>query len=187
MSARRSLGVPLISRAVCRRNPNRNQRLGATPKRLDIVFNIAYNINMETPNIVLDTNVIISAQRSQRGASAKLVSLIGTGCFEIHLSVALALEYEDVLYRQGNVLRLTREDVTDLIDALCALSHHHKIYFRWRPQLRDVGDELVLELAVAARCSHIVTYNQKDFAGAEKFGLKVVTPKEFLQEIGELK
>jgi putative PIN family toxin of toxin-antitoxin system len=142
---------------------------------------------METPNIVLDTNVIISAQRSSKGASAKLMSLIDTGCFEIHLSVSLALEYEDVLHRQRNALGLSREDVSDLIDALCALSHHHKIHFLLRPQLRDAGDELVLELAVAAKCSHIVTYNQKDFAGVEKFGLKVVTPKEFLQEIGELK
>ena len=142
---------------------------------------------MKMPSIVIDTNVIISAQRSKRGASAKLMSLIGTGCFEIHLSVSLVLEYEDVLCRQSNVLRLTQEDVTDLIDALCALSHHHKIHFLWRPQLRDAGDELVLELAVAARCSYIVTYNRKDFAGAEKFGLKVVTPKVFLQEIGELK
>jgi putative PIN family toxin of toxin-antitoxin system len=142
---------------------------------------------MGTPGIVLDTNVIISAQRSKRGASAKLMSLIGTGCFEIHLSVALALEYEDVLLRQRSTLGLTQEDVSDLIDALCALSHHHKIYFLWRPQLRDVGDELVLELAVTARCSHIITYNQKDFASAKEFGLKVVTPKESLQEIGELK
>jgi putative PIN family toxin of toxin-antitoxin system len=142
---------------------------------------------MKAPDVVIDTNVVISAQHSKRGASAKLMSLIGTGRFEIHLSVSLVLEYEEVLYRQSNVLGLTREDVTDLIDALCALSHHHKIYFLWRPQLRDTADELVLELAVAASCSYIVTYNRKDFAGAEKFGLKVVTPKEFLQEIGELK
>jgi len=161
--------------------------LSNKPESLDIVFNIVYNITMKTSDIVLDTNVIISAQRSKRGASAKLMSLIGTGRFEIHLSVPLALEYEDVLRRQGNVLKLTREDVTDLIDALCALSHHHKIHFLWRPQLRDAGDELVLELAVAAKCSYIVTYNRKDFAGAEKFGLKIVTAQEFLQEIGELK
>ncbi len=115
------------------------------------------------------------------------MSLIGAGRFEIHLSVSLALEYEDVLRRQSNVLRLTREDVIDLIDALCSLSQHHKIYFLWRPQLRDAGDELVLELAGAAKCNYIVTYNRKDFAGAEKFRLRVVTPKEFLQELGELK
>ncbi len=138
-------------------------------------------------NIVLDTNVIITAQRSQRGASAKLMSLIGTGRFEIHLSVPLVLEYEDVLRRQSNNLGLTREDVTDLVDALCALSRHHEIHYLWRPLLRDVKDELVLELAVAARCSHIVTYNRRDFSGVEQFGIKVATPKEFLQEIGELK
>jgi putative PIN family toxin of toxin-antitoxin system len=141
---------------------------------------------MKKPAIVIDTNVVVSAQRSKRGASAKLMSLIGTGRFEIHLSVPLALEYEEVLRRQGNKLELTQGDVADLVDALCALSHHHKIHFLWRPQLLDADDELVLELAVAARCSHIVTYNQKDFGGAERFGLKVVTPKEFLQEIGEI-
>ena len=115
------------------------------------------------------------------------MSLISTGRFEIHLSVPLTLEYEDVLRRQSNILSLTQEDVTDLIDALCALSRHHKIYFLWRPQLHDAKDELVLELVVAAKCSHLVTYNKKHLGGAEKFGLKVVTPKEFLQEIGELK
>ena len=86
-------------------------------RRLDIIFNIVYNVAMKMIGIVLDTNVFISAQRSKRGASAKLMSLIGTGCFEIYLYVSLALEYEDVLCSQSNVLRLTHEDVTDLIDA----------------------------------------------------------------------
>ncbi len=142
---------------------------------------------MKAPAIVLDTNIIITAQRSQRGASAKLMSLIGTGRFELHLSVPLALEYEEVLRRQSSVLHLTQEDVTDLVDTLCALSHHHKIYFIWRPQLRDAKDEMVLELAVAAKCNYIISYNQKDFANVEQFGLKVLTPKQFLQKIGELK
>lgn len=142
---------------------------------------------MKVINIVLDTNVIISAQRSQRGASAKLMSLVDTGRFEIHISVSLTLEYEDVLRRQRSILRLTENDVTDLVDYLCAASHHHQIYFLWRPQLRDPGDELVLELAVAAKSDYIVTYNKKDFVGVDKFGIVVVTPKEFLQEIGEIK
>jgi predicted nucleic acid-binding protein len=55
---------------------------------------------MAVPGIVLDTNVIIAAQRSRRGASAKLMTLVGTGRFEVHLSVPLVLEYEDVLRRQ---------------------------------------------------------------------------------------
>ena len=142
---------------------------------------------MKPPQIVIDTNIIISAQRSRRGASAKLMSLIGTGNFEIHLSVPLALEYEDVLSRQKLSLGLTREDVADLIDALCALGHHHKIYYLWRPYLRDRKDELVLELAVAAGCDYIITYNRRDFAGAERFGIEIIDPRSFLERIGELK
>jgi predicted nucleic acid-binding protein len=55
---------------------------------------------MKTPQVVIDTNVLIAAQRSQRGASSKLMSLVGTGRFDIHISVPLVLEYEEVLLRQ---------------------------------------------------------------------------------------
>jgi len=90
---------------------------------------------------------------------------------------------EEVLLRYQSELGLTQEDV---VDALCALSKHHKSYFLWRPYLRDRKDELVLELAVAARCNYIVTYNQRDFGGAETLGIRVMDPRTFLQEIGEL-
>jgi len=138
------------------------------------------------PQIVIDTNVLVTAQRSKRGASAKLLSLVGTGQFDIHVSVPLILEYEAVLRRYRAELGLTQEDVADLVDALCALAKHQKIYFLWRPYLRDRNDEMVLELAVAARCDSIVTYNHRDFRGAEKFGIRVVDARKFLQEIGEL-
>ena len=141
---------------------------------------------MPTSQIVVDTNVLVAAQRSKRGASAKLISLVGTDRFEIHVSVPLVLEYEEVLLRDKAELELTQEDVADLIDALCALATHHKIYFLWRPYLRDRKDEMVLELAVAAQCDYIITYNQQDFSGADKFGIRVVGPRTFLQEIGEL-
>lgn len=141
---------------------------------------------MPTSRIVVDTNVLVAAQRSKRGASAKLISLVGTDRFDIHLSVPLVLEYEEVLLRDRAELELTQEDVADLIDALCALATHHKIYFLWRPYLRDRKDEMVLELAVAAQCDYIITYNQRDFSGADKFGIRVIGPRMFLQEIGEL-
>ena len=141
---------------------------------------------MSTAQIVLDTNILVAAQRSQRGASAKLMSLVGKNRFDIHLSVPLVLEYEEILLRYRAELGLTQEDVADLIDALCALGTHHKIYFLWRPYLRDRKDEMVLELAVAARCNYIVTYNQRDFRGADQFGIQVLGPRLFLQEIGEL-
>jgi len=67
------------------------------------------------------------------------------------------------------------------------MAHHHKIYFLWRPTLSDVGDELVLELAVAARCEYIVTHNISDFKNLDKFDIQAITPKEFLQVIREVK
>jgi predicted nucleic acid-binding protein len=69
---------------------------------------------------------------------------------------------------------------------MCALAIPHKIYFLWRPYLRDRKDELVLELAVTARCDYIITYNQRDFRGAEMFGIRIRDPRAFLQAIGEL-
>ena len=55
------------------------------------------------------------------------------------------------------------------------------IHFLWRPMLSDPGDEFVLELAVAAGCRFIVTHNIKDFSGADRFGVSIVTPGEFLR------
>ena len=141
---------------------------------------------MSVPNVVIDTNVIIAALRSKKGASNKLLELIGTSKFEIHDSVALILEYEDVIQRQRTKLGLSQDDVSVFIDSLCSMAHHHKIYFLWRPSLPDVNDELVLELAVSANCEYILTHNIKDFKGTEKFGIKAITPKEFLQVISEV-
>lgn len=138
-------------------------------------------------DIVIDTNVVIAALRSKKGASNKVLSLIGTKKFEIHDSVALVLEYEDVIQRYRTEIGLSQDDVSIFIDSLCAMAQHHKIYFIWRPSLRDANDELLLELAVSARCQYIVTHNIKDFKGTEKFGIQAITPKEFLQIIGEVK
>lgn len=140
---------------------------------------------MTAPHVVLDTNILIAAQRSRHGASSKLLSLVGTGQFEIHLSVPLVLEYEAVLMRYRLDLGLSQDDVTDLVDALCALSTLHEIYYLWRPYLRDAADEFVLELAVTARCDYIISFNQRDFAGIEQFGIRVLTAGEFVKLIGE--
>jgi putative PIN family toxin of toxin-antitoxin system len=141
---------------------------------------------MSTPQVVIDTNVIIAALRSKRGASSKLLSLLGTGRFDIHDSVPLVLEYEDVIQRQRAHLGLSNQDVSDFINSLCALAQHHEIYFLWRPFLPDANDELILELAVSAQCDFIVTYNLADFKGIEEFGVKAITPREFLQILGEV-
>ena len=141
---------------------------------------------MDVLDIVIDTNVVIAALRSKRGASFKLLSMMGTKKFSSHDSVAIVLEYEDVLQRHRGELGLSQEDVSDLIDSLCALAKHHEIYYLWRPSLPDANDELILELAVSTQCEYIVTHNLGDFKGAEKFGIKIVTAGAFLKIIGEV-
>jgi putative PIN family toxin of toxin-antitoxin system len=134
--------------------------------------------------LVLDTNVLVSALRSRQGASFQLVSMVGTGRFETCLSVPLVLEYEDVLQRQLGEVGLNRQQVGDLIDYLCQVGIRQEVFYLWRPLLRDPKDDLVLELAVAARCQNIVTFNTKDFAGCERFGIETRSPQRILVEIG---
>ena len=138
------------------------------------------------PQVVLDTNVIYSGLRSRRGASFKLLSLLGSGRFEIHLSVPLVLEYEEVLQEKRRDLGLTEADIADVLDYLCQVAGLHEIHFLWRPRLKDPDDEMILELAVGSSCDYIVTYNKQDFPGVEKFGVELVTAKELLQKIGAL-
>ncbi|BAG01177.1 MAG: putative toxin-antitoxin system toxin component, PIN family [Microcystis sp.] len=141
---------------------------------------------MSLPQIVIDTNVIIAGLRSRRGSAFQLLSLIGTGKFDMHLSVPLVLEYTDVLLRELPNLYLSREEVDDLIDFYCSVGIPHKIFFLWRPFLRDPKDDMVLELAVKAGCQSIITYNTRDFAGVEQFGLCLLEPSGFLRLIGKL-
>jgi putative PIN family toxin of toxin-antitoxin system len=136
--------------------------------------------------IVIDTNVLVAALRSRRGASHKLLMLIGSGRFDFSISVALILEYESVAKRLVEETPLTISDIDDILDYLCAAAIHREVFFLWRPFLSDPKDDMVLELAVAANCDFIVTFNSRDFIGVEQFGLRVITPQEFLKEIGEL-
>jgi putative PIN family toxin of toxin-antitoxin system len=137
--------------------------------------------------VVLDTNVVVSALRSKRGASHRLLWLIDSDKFEINLSVPLALEYEDAAKRLLDKVNLSEQDIDDILDYLLACANRHQIHYLWRPLLRDPKDDMILELAVAAGCDAIVTFNVRDFAGAEQFGIRILTPQMFLQEIGELK
>jgi putative PIN family toxin of toxin-antitoxin system len=137
--------------------------------------------------IVMDTNVLISALRSRRGPSFKILSLIGIGKFEINLSVPLVLEYEAVAKRSRWHDKPSWTHVSNIIDYLCKVGRQRQIHFLWRPRARDPKDDMVLEVAVAGQCDGIVTYNTRDFAEAKSFGLELFTPQEFLNKIGELK
>jgi predicted nucleic acid-binding protein len=70
------------------------------------------------------------------------------------------------------------------IDGLIAMAEPVQSHFRWRPQLRDPGDEMVLEAAVNGRAEAIVTFNEKDLREARRsFGISVIRPGEALKMI----
>ena len=140
---------------------------------------------MSNPQIVIDTNVMYSGLRSKRGHSFQLLQLVGTERFEIHLSVPLVLEYEEVLLREEPNLAVGPEVIGDVVDFHCRVARRHRIFYLWRPFLPDADDEMVLELAVTAGASHIITYNKSDFEGVEDLGIRAIKLGTFLKEIGE--
>ena len=137
--------------------------------------------------VVLDTNVIVSALRSSRGDSFRVLSLIGRDRFDFCVSVPLVVEYESAAKRSSRVFGLSHSDIDDILDYLCSVAEHRQIFYLWRPFLKDPGDDMVLEVAVEGEVDFIVTHNIRDYEGIEKFGIKAITPQEFLRHIGELK
>jgi putative PIN family toxin of toxin-antitoxin system len=129
--------------------------------------------------LVVDTNVLVAGLRSKRGASFELIRLLAENRFRLNISVALALEYEDVLKRPGLVTGISETEIDAFLDYVLASSTLLPSVSRVRPSLRDPDDERILEVAVQCGAT-IVTHNASDFAGATRFGIGVKTPLEIL-------
>ncbi len=137
--------------------------------------------------LVLDTNVLVAGLFSRRGASFWLLERAVEGGLPIAISVALALEYEDVLLRPAMLAQgwASAEQISTVLDAILAQAVLvQPIRLRLRPALSDPGDDLVLECALEANADAIVTMNARDFAGAtEKYGLKISRPGDLVAEL----
>jgi len=133
--------------------------------------------------VVLDTNVLVAALRSKRGASHRVLESVGTGQWQPNISVALALEYEDVLKRPNLLPGVTEADVDGFLDYLFSVSNMVPFVRRQRPGLPDPDDDRILEVALQCQAV-IVTHNLKDFAGLERLGVAVQSPADFLRSVG---
>ena len=135
--------------------------------------------------VVLDTDVVVRALRSPESASAVLIGAVRAGRVTLVASLANALEYEDVLGRPSIVAGTpyTPEEGAAFARAVASLAEPVIIDRRWRPQLRDPGDEHILEAALNGRADAIVTFNRRDFAGAAELGLKLALPRDILAEL----
>jgi putative PIN family toxin of toxin-antitoxin system len=136
--------------------------------------------------VVLDTSIVVAALRSRRGASHRLLELVAHGKLRPLVSTALFLEYEDVLMRPETRLatKMDAANVEAFLAAFASAAEGVDVNFRWRPQLTDPSDELVLEAAVNGAADALVTHNVRDFReAAPRFGLRVLLPREVLKEL----
>jgi|SRR5947209_1110667 len=129
---------------------------------------------------------MVAALRSDRGASRQLLLGVLMQQCELLLSVPLILEYEAVLTRPEHLIAcgLTSAEVSRVLDDLASVSRPVRLAFRWRPQLTDPDDDMVLETAVNGSANAIVTFNQRDFLPAAKdFDCEVILPAKALEKI----
>jgi putative PIN family toxin of toxin-antitoxin system len=134
--------------------------------------------------VVLDTSIVAAAFRSRHGASNALLVAAVEGRVDVLATTTLFLEYEMVLKRAEQRLAsgLTMERIDQVLAGLAALCEPVDVHFRWRPQLVDAADEMVLEAAINGQADALVTFNLRDFVGtAERFGLAVMRPATILR------
>lgn len=137
-------------------------------------------------DLIVDTNVFVSALISEAGASREVVRRCLQRRYQVCISLALFAEYRDVLGRHELFAScpLDANERDELFRAFMAACRMTDIYYLWRPNLPDEADNHVLELAVAARAAAIVTHNRADFVRSElRFPeLRILAPAELLKE-----
>jgi len=119
--------------------------------------------------IVVDTNVFISALIRSKGVDRELIRRCLLGEYQPLMGTALFCEYEDVMNRDEilSLCKLDRSEIADLLAAFVSVTEWVPIYYSWRPNLRDEGDNHVIELAIAGNAQIVATNNIKDFHNAE--------------------
>ena len=135
-------------------------------------------------NVVIDTNVWISALISKDGVSRDIIKLAFKDKISPQISTSLFLEYETVMKREKiqALCSLTPNEQDELFQAFLSVCKWNEIFYLWRPNLNDTNDDFLIELAVASNSKVIITENTKDLRSGELlFDFEVLTPKEFLE------
>ena len=138
-----------------------------------------------TRTIVVDTSIVISALIGSQGPSRKVIRKCLLNDYTPLISNSLFLEYEDVSSRERiiNLCSITNEEKRKLLNAFYHVCHWVSIHYLWRPNIKDEGDNFLIELAVAGNADYIVTNNINDFKNAQlKFpNIQIVTPEKLLR------
>lgn len=134
---------------------------------------------------VIDTNVLVGALLSGSGSNRKVIEQSFRRKIQPQIANALYLEYEDVFERSTILEKclLTPEGLSQFLDDFLSICRWNELYYMWRPNLKDEGDNHIIELAVAAGANYVVTNNVRDFRAAElRFDeIHIVTPNQLLE------
>ena len=140
------------------------------------------------PRVVVDTNVLVSAFLSKgAGDNREVIRRCLKRQAQPVLGVTLFSEYEDVLGRYNLMKKcpLAPKDRLILMESFLSVCEWVKVYYLWRPNLPDEGDNHLIELAVAGAANAIITNNTRDVKGGDLHFPKtqILTPKQFNQTI----
>jgi putative PIN family toxin of toxin-antitoxin system len=142
----------------------------------------------QSMRLVLDTDVMVAAIRSDAGASRWLVRSVleAQQLVTMLVSVPLLVEYEAVMTRAEHLraARVSAADDNVLLDALADTAEPVRLAYLWRPMLGDVDDDMVLETAVNGRADALVTFNQRHFRPyAMQFGIAALPPGDVVSRL----
>jgi putative PIN family toxin of toxin-antitoxin system len=136
--------------------------------------------------IVVDTNVLVSALISPKGASREVVRRCLLKVYQPLIGTNLFCEYEALINRPEILQKcpLTQDEILMLMQAFVSVSQWTSIYYLWRPNLKDEADNHLIELAVAGNAKFVVTYNIRDLQDTELLfpNLSIVQPIDLIQQ-----
>ena len=132
---------------------------------------------------VIDTNILVAALRSRRGASYELLRMLRAKQWTLILSNPVVSEYEEILKRESMAIQLTLAEIDKLLDALCSLAERWKLVHPWPRLLVDPDDEALAHLAWEAKADCLVTFNLRHLAPLRTLNIPVLTPGEFLSRV----
>ncbi|MEM7016197.1 MAG: putative toxin-antitoxin system toxin component, PIN family [Pseudomonadota bacterium] len=135
--------------------------------------------------VVIDTSVLVSALIGSEGPGREIMRRCLQGKYHPLISNTLFAEYEDVSGREQirELCPLNTDEIRALLNSFYSVCQWVSVYFLWRPNLKDEGDNFLIELALAGNAKFIITHNIKDLQGAElKFPeLCILTPEQMLR------
>jgi putative PIN family toxin of toxin-antitoxin system len=143
------------------------------------------SISLVDERVVMDTNVFVASLRSEGGASRAVLRLCLARRCKPLMGEKLFNEFVDVLAQPHlfDASPLSAGERDELLDAFLGVCEWIPVFFLWRPNLPDEGDNHLIELAVAGGASALITQNTRDLQGGElRFPqLKIETPADFMK------